>query len=46
MFKGQYTADYALIASAGVIIAAPIVIVFLLLQRYFISGMLEGAAKE
>jgi raffinose/stachyose/melibiose transport system permease protein len=46
VFKGQYTADYALIASAGVIIAAPIVIVFLLLQRYFISGMLEGAAKE
>lgn len=46
VFKGQYTADYALIAAAGVIIAAPIVIVFLLLQRYFIAGMLEGAAKE
>ena len=46
VFKGQYTADYALIAAAGVIIAAPIVIVFLALQRYFINGMLEGAAKE
>lgn len=46
MFQGQYTADTALMAAAGVIIAAPIVIVFLLLQRYFISGMLEGAAKE
>lgn len=46
VFQGQYTADGALMAAAGVIIAAPIVIIFLLLQRYFISGMLEGAAKE
>lgn len=46
VFKGQYTADHALLAAAGVIIAAPIIVVFLLLQRYFISGMLEGAAKE
>lgn len=46
VFKGQYTADGALIAAAGVIIALPIVLVFLALQRYFISGMLEGAAKE
>ncbi|MGO1383581.1 MAG: carbohydrate ABC transporter permease [Arachnia sp.] len=46
VFKGQYTADSALIAAAGVIIATPIVVVFLLLQRYFINGMLEGAAKE
>ncbi|NLE97732.1 MAG: carbohydrate ABC transporter permease [Propionibacterium sp.] len=46
VFKGQYTADGALIAAAGIIIATPIVLVFLALQRYFISGMLEGAAKE
>ena len=46
IFKGQYTADHALLAAAGVIIAAPIIVVFLALQRYFINGMLEGAAKE
>lgn len=46
VFKGQYTADGALMAAAGLIIAAPIVVVFLLLQRYFIDGMLEGSAKE
>lgn len=45
LFKGQYTAASALLSSAGVIIALPIV-VFLTLQRYFISGILEGAAKE
>lgn len=46
IFKGQYTADHALLSAAGVIIAAPIVVAFLFLQRYFINGMLEGAAKE
>lgn len=46
LFKGQYTAASALLSSAGVIIALPIVVVFLTLQRYFISGILEGAAKE
>ena len=46
IFKGQYTSDHALLAAAGVIIAAPIIIVFLMLQRYFISGILEGASKE
>ena len=46
IFKGQYSADLALLSAAGVIIAAPIIVVFLALQRYFINGMLEGAAKE
>lgn len=46
VFKGQYTADGALMAAGGLLIAAPIVLVFLALQRYFINGMLEGAAKE
>lgn len=46
VFKGQYTADGALMAAGGLIIAAPIVVVFLTLQRYFINGMLEGASKE
>lgn len=46
VFKGQYTADTALLSAAGVIIAAPIIVVFLALQRYFIAGMLEGATKQ
>lgn len=45
IFQGQYTADSALMAAAGVIIAAPIVVAFVFLQRYFINGMLEGASK-
>lgn len=45
VFQGQYTADIALMASAGVIIATPIVVAFIFLQRYFINGMLEGATR-
>ena len=45
IFQGQYTADTALMSAAGVIIAAPIVAAFVVLQRYFINGMLEGAVR-
>ncbi len=46
VFQGQYTAETQLLAAASVIIALPVVIVFLFLQRYFIKGMLEGAIKQ
>ena len=45
IFKGQYTADAALMAAAGLVVAIPIVVVFTFTQKYFISGMLEGASK-
>ncbi|MCT1557579.1 carbohydrate ABC transporter permease [Helcobacillus massiliensis] len=45
IFKGQYTAETQLLAAAAVIIALPVVIVFIILQRYFIKGMLEGGVK-
>lgn len=45
-FQGQYTAERALLASGAIIVALPLVIMFLFLQRYFIQGMLEGASKE
>lgn len=46
IFKGQYTADSALLSAAGVIIALPVICVLIALQRYFIRGMLEGASKQ
>lgn len=44
-FQGQYTSETALLAAGAVIVALPTVILFLFLQRHFIRGMLEGAAK-
>ncbi|WP_193105523.1 carbohydrate ABC transporter permease [Brachybacterium sp. FME24] len=44
-FQGQYTAEIALLSAGAVIVALPMVIMFLFLQRHFIRGMLEGAVK-
>lgn len=45
-FQGQYTQGFALLAAGAVIVALPVVVAYLFLQRQVISGMLEGATKE
>ncbi|NNG36850.1 carbohydrate ABC transporter permease [Nakamurella aerolata] len=45
-FSGQYTQGFTLLAAGATIVALPVVIVYLFLQRHFIAGMLEGAVKE
>jgi raffinose/stachyose/melibiose transport system permease protein len=45
-FQGQYTSGFTLLAAGAVIVAMPVVIVYLFLQRHFIRGMLEGAVRE
>jgi raffinose/stachyose/melibiose transport system permease protein len=44
-FQGRNTSQLALLAAGSIIVATPIVILFLLLQRHFIRGMLTGAVK-
>lgn len=44
-FQGQYTSGTALLSAAAVLVALPVIIVFLFTQRHFINGMLEGAVK-
>jgi raffinose/stachyose/melibiose transport system permease protein len=44
-FQGRNTSDQALLASGALIVAAPVVVVYLFLQRHFIRGMLSGAVK-
>ncbi|MBC7724212.1 MAG: carbohydrate ABC transporter permease [Burkholderiaceae bacterium] len=46
LFQGQYTQGTALLAAGAVLVALPVVIVYVFLQRYFIRGMLDGAVKE
>lgn len=45
-FQGQYTAETALLSAGALIVALPMVIGYLFLQRHFIRGMLEGVSKE
>jgi raffinose/stachyose/melibiose transport system permease protein len=44
-FVGEYTSDWNLVFTDILVVAAPIVLVFLLLQRYIISGLTGAAVK-
>lgn len=44
-FQGQYTQGSTLLAAGAVLVAAPMVVLFLVLQRQFIAGMTDGAVK-
>ena len=39
-FQGRNTTDVALLAAGALIVAAPVVLVYVFLQRHFIRGML------
>jgi raffinose/stachyose/melibiose transport system permease protein len=45
-FQSRGTTDWALIAAAVTIISVPIMIFYVLTQRYFIRGVASGALKE
>jgi raffinose/stachyose/melibiose transport system permease protein len=44
-FQGQHATQTSLLAAAATIVALPIVLLYLFLQRRFIAGMLAGALK-
>lgn len=44
-FKGQYTSEWALLAAAVLLAAAPLVILFVFMQRYIVAGVTQGALK-
>ena len=43
--NGQYYTNYNLLAAAALLAALPTILVFLALQRYFVSGLSLGATK-
>jgi raffinose/stachyose/melibiose transport system permease protein len=45
LFSGQYTMNTPLVSAGAVIVAVPVIVVFVLLQRQFIRGVLTGAVK-
>lgn len=44
-FQDQHSTNISGLAAAGVIVAAPVVCVYLVLQRRFIQGVLSGAVR-
>jgi raffinose/stachyose/melibiose transport system permease protein len=45
-FQGQHSSDVSLLAAGAVLVALPVVIIYLIFQRRFIEGMVSGAVKE
>lgn len=45
LFKGANTIDWGGIMAASVIAVLPVTLIFLFLQRYFMSGLMAGAVK-
>ncbi|MDO5437376.1 MAG: carbohydrate ABC transporter permease, partial [bacterium] len=43
--QGAFSADYRLIAAGSMVSVIPIIVFFLVLQKYFIKGTSEGAVK-
>ena len=43
--NGTFTVDMGLMMAAAVIMIAPVIIFFVLLQRYFVDGLVSGAIK-
>ncbi len=44
-FKGTYTSQWTLLSAATMIVAAPLLIVYLFLQRYLVASVVGGAVK-
>lgn len=45
LFQSQHTTNYTFLAGAALITAAPVVLVYMLLQRSFTQGIISGAIK-
>jgi multiple sugar transport system permease protein len=44
-FQGQYTTQWGVVFAGSLLALIPVLVLFLLLQRYFIQGMTEGSVK-
>lgn len=44
-FQAQNTTNYALLAAAAVITIVPVIVVYVVMQRSFVRGILDGSSK-
>jgi ABC-type glycerol-3-phosphate transport system permease component len=45
LFQGQHATQWGLVFAASAIAVVPVIVVFLVFQRYFVQGMTSGALK-
>ncbi len=46
LFRGQYSTDWTILMAGASLMILPVVILFLMSQRFFIQGITQGAVKE
>jgi raffinose/stachyose/melibiose transport system permease protein len=44
-FQGRYGTQWSLMMATSVILAGPLILVFLILQRFFVEGLVGGSVK-
>jgi raffinose/stachyose/melibiose transport system permease protein len=44
-FFGQYSSDWSLVSADAVLTVLPVIIIYLLAQRFIVAGMTTGAVK-
>jgi len=44
-FQGQHASDWGLVFAASLIAVIPVLVIYVLLQRYFVQGLTSGALK-
>jgi raffinose/stachyose/melibiose transport system permease protein len=44
-FQGTYSSQWSLLAAATLIVAAPLLIAYIFLQRYLVASVVGGAVK-
>ncbi|MBC7289550.1 MAG: carbohydrate ABC transporter permease [Armatimonadetes bacterium] len=44
-FMGQYSVEWNLLMAASVLVMGPVIVVFLIGQRYFVQGILLSGVK-
>ncbi|MNP86050.1 L-arabinose transport system permease protein AraQ [compost metagenome] len=44
-FRGEYVANYTMLMTGVAVTALPMIVMYVFLQKYFISGALAGSLK-
>ncbi|MNW66379.1 L-arabinose transport system permease protein AraQ [compost metagenome] len=44
-FRGEYVTNYPMMLTGVLVTAIPMIVLFLLLQRYFVAGLTAGSLK-
>ena len=44
-FQGQYGTNWPLLTAAIVMILVPLIVIFVVLQKYFVAGLTAGGVK-